>query len=61
MAETIIQALEKYGAGVGDARKRVVEHVKAKFAEARDSTIRTQVYRGTIYLRSEARAGGRSS
>ena len=55
MAETVVQALSKHGVGAGEARKRVIEQVKVKFPEARDSTIRTQTYRGIAYLRATGR------
>ena len=51
MAEAVIQALRKHGTKPGEPRKRVAGEVKAKFAEAHDSTIRTQVYRGIAYLK----------
>jgi hypothetical protein len=54
MVEVILQGLEKHGVEAGDKRKLVVEQVKAKFKEASDSTIRTQVYRGIIYLRGKS-------
>jgi hypothetical protein len=53
IAATIIQALEKHGVEAGDKRKLVIVQVKAKFKEASDSTIRTQVYRGIVYLRGQ--------
>jgi hypothetical protein len=52
LAETIIEALQKHGVEAGEARKMVVQQVKTKFAQAHDSTIRTQVYRGIAYLRA---------
>lgn len=52
MAESIIQALTKHGVEAGTKRKKVIEAVRAEFAEASDSTIRTQVYRGIVYLRA---------
>jgi hypothetical protein len=55
IAETIIRALEKHGVEAGEARKKVVGEVRAKFAQAHDSTIRTQVYRGIAYLRAGPR------
>ena len=45
MAEAVIQALKKHGTRPGEPRKRAVGEVKAKFAQAHDSTIRTQIYR----------------
>ncbi len=51
MAETIIQALQKHGIEAGDKRKEVVEQVKGKFTDASKATIRTQIYRGIVYLR----------
>jgi hypothetical protein len=52
MAATIIMALEKHGVEAGEKRKLVLDQVKAKFKDASDSTIRTQVYRGIVYLRA---------
>ncbi|HEV2120608.1 MAG TPA: hypothetical protein VGS11_10980 [Candidatus Bathyarchaeia archaeon] len=51
MADQVLQALQKHGVEAGDKRKKVIEQVKAKFASAADPTIRTQVYRGIVYLR----------
>lgn len=56
MAETIIQALTEHGIRAGDERKKVVSDIKAKFDKASDSTIRTQIYRGIVYLRAIPRA-----
>jgi hypothetical protein len=61
MAADVILALRRHGVGAGEARKRVAEQVKTKFPKAHDATIRTQVYRGIVYIRSEAKAGGHSS
>ncbi len=52
MGEVIIQALDKHGIEAGDKRKQVVEQVKAKFKDASDSTIRTQIYRGIVNMRA---------
>jgi hypothetical protein len=52
MAEQVLQALQKHGVEPGEKRKKVIDLVKAKFATAADATIRTQVYRGIVYLRA---------
>ncbi len=58
MAETIIQALQKHGVNAGEKRRQVVAQVREKFADASDSTIRTQVYRGIVYLRATSKSTG---
>ena len=55
MASEVIQALKRHGSEAGDARKKVVEQVKVKFPKAHEATIRTQVYRGIVYLRASGR------
>ncbi len=51
MAAEVLQALKKHGMGAGESREKVAEQVKAKFPKASDATIKTQMYRGIVYLR----------
>jgi hypothetical protein len=56
MATEVISALKKHGIEPGENRKRVASQVKAKFTKASDATIKTQIYRGIVYLRSAPHA-----
>jgi hypothetical protein len=51
MAAEVISALKRHGVEAGESRKHVFEQVKSKFVKASDATVKTQVYRGIVYLR----------
>ncbi len=55
MAAEVISALKKHGVEAGESRKKVAEQVKVKFPKSSDATIKTQMYRGIVYVR-----GGRN-
>lgn len=50
MADTILSLLRKHGAAK-EKRADLTKELKEKFPKAADATLRTQTYRGVVYLR----------
>jgi hypothetical protein len=51
MAARIIEAFERFGAARG-SRGDLTKFVKQHFPKASDATVKTQTYRGLVYLKS---------